>query len=245
MENILENRLYYNEAGLMVYYKMPGDICENYSSGSKENPELYLPQQILSTYKGVMFCECCYRLDRPVSGLVVLSRKPQFITAINTALRADDACKTYYAIVEGVLQENENFEMLDNYLVFNASKQKAFVASKSDTGARRSRLMWRCNGHSDDYSFIEIQLLSDFPHQIRCQLAANNMPIRGDQLYGAVGSDSISGIRLYSGKLSFTHPLTQQKISLVAPPPVMDGLWTAEWITSGMRTSSPAEGLDV
>ncbi|OJF76926.1 MAG: hypothetical protein BKP49_04990 [Treponema sp. CETP13] len=241
----MENRLYYNKAGLMVYYKMPGDICENMSSGSKENREVYIPQQIFSAYEGVTFCECCHRLDRPVAGLVVLSRKPQLIQLVQKALAADNACKTYYAIVEGVHEESNEFQLLENYLVYRSSKQKSFIARKSDRGANLARLLWRCNGHSERYSFIEIQLLTGCTHQIRCQLAANNMYIRGDLKYGARRSDSISGIRLYAGKLNFIHPITKEEISIVAPPPAMDGLWTAEWIASGMRTTSPAEGIDV
>lgn len=245
MENTLENRLYYNEAGLMVYYKMPGEICENWHVGSKADKQAYLPQQILSTYTGVKFCECCHRLDRPVAGLVIVARNPQLVQAVQKEIASDTSCKTYYAIVEGIIPQSDTFQLLENKLIYRTKSQKSYIAKKTDSTGKLARLKWRCNGCSERYSFIEVQLLTGVTHQIRCQLAAAGMHIRGDLKYGARRSDSIPGIRLYAGKLQFKHPLTKKKIIVVSPPPVMDGLWTAAWIASGMRTTSPAEGLDV
>jgi len=245
MENILENRLLYNQAGIMVYYKMPGDICENWHENSKAEKESYLTQRLLSEFSGLKFCECCHRLDRPVAGLVVVSRKPELVNMVQKELASDSASKIYYAVVEGIIPESDTFKMLENKLIYRAKVQKTFVTDKKDPLGKTARLQWRCIGNSDRYSFIEIQLLTGFTHQIRCQLAAAGMYIRGDLKYGAKRSDSIPGIRLYAGKLNFKHPVTKQIVSVVAPPPVMDGLWTAGWILTGMRTSSPAENSDI
>jgi 23S rRNA pseudouridine1911/1915/1917 synthase len=241
----LENRLLYNEAGIMVYYKMPGDICENWHETAKAEKEAYLTQQLLSEFKGLTFCECCHRLDRPVAGLVVVSRKPELIQLVQKELAADTTCKMYYAVVEGLIPESDIFQMLEHKLIYRTIPQKAFVTDKKDPLGKLARLQWRCIGSSERYSFIEIQLLTGVTHQIRCQLAAAGMHIRGDVKYGARRSDSIPGIRLYAGKLIFKHPITKKTVSVVAPPPVMDGLWTAAWILSGMRTSSPAESDDL
>ncbi|HZK19904.1 MAG TPA: pseudouridine synthase [Treponemataceae bacterium] len=240
MDNTLKDRLYYNQAGLMVYYKMPGDICESWHEGAKAHKENYVTQQLLSAYTGIKYCECCHRLDRPVSGLVVVSRKPELIAPTQKALASTNACKTYYAIVEGLIQESNSFEILEHTLLYNAKIQKTFV-NKNNPNAKRARLRWRSIGHGERYSFIEIQLLTGYTHQIRCQLATAGMNIKGDLKYGARRSDTISGIRLYAGKLTFEHPVTKKNVHIVAPPPVMDGLWTAAWISSGMRTSLPAE----
>ena len=77
---------------------------------------------------------------------------------------------------------------------------------------------------SDNYSLIEIELLTGRHHQIRAQLAKIGYPIKGDLKYGSPRSNKNASIHLHARKVEFIHPVSKEKISIVAPPPD-DPLW--------------------
>ena len=70
-------------------------------------------------------------------------------------------------------------------------------------------------------------------HQIRCQLSAVGMPIRGDLKYGAPRSNPDGSISLLSRRVEFVHPVSGQTISVEAPLPDGDALWQKLYQTAG------------
>ena len=81
-------------------------------------------------------------------------------------------------------------------------------------------------GESDKYKLLEVNLLTGRHHQIRCQLSAIGLPIKGDLKYGAPRSNPDGSISLLSRRVEFVHPVSKQPISLEAPLPD-DPLWKA------------------
>ncbi|MDR2103012.1 MAG: RNA pseudouridine synthase, partial [Treponema sp.] len=76
--------------------------------------------------------------------------------------------------------------------------------------------------------FLEISLLTGRHHQIRAQLAARNLHVKGDLKYGGRRSEKNGGIRLHSFSLTFPHPAQPDKIIRIeGEPPVPDPLWEA------------------
>ena len=93
-------------------------------------------------------------------------------------------------------------------------------------GSKKAVLSYRVIGHSDRYQLLEVQLMTGRHHQIRCQLAAIGMPIKGDLKYGAHRSNPDGSISLLSRRVAFTHPVSGAQISVEAPLPD-DPLWQA------------------
>jgi 23S rRNA pseudouridine1911/1915/1917 synthase len=62
-------------------------------------------------------------------------------------------------------------------------------------------------------------------HQIRCQLAKIGSPIKGDLKYGFNRSNPNGGISLHAREVEFIHPVSKEKIHIVAPVPKEDNLW--------------------
>ena len=77
---------------------------------------------------------------------------------------------------------------------------------------------------SERYTLLEINLETGRHHQIRCQLAAIGLPIKGDLKYGAKRSNQDGGISLHARKIEFVHPVSKQDIVITAPVPD-DKLW--------------------
>jgi len=78
----------------------------------------------------------------------------------------------------------------------------------------------------DNYTLLEVQLMTGRHHQIRCQLAAMGCPIKGDLKYGAPRSNPDGSISLLSRRVEFIHPVSKQTITVEAPLPD-DPLWQA------------------
>ena len=73
---------------------------------------------------------------------------------------------------------------------------------------------------------MEVDLKTGRHHQIRAQLSAIGCPIKGDLKYGAKRSNKDGGISLHSRSITFAHPVGGAEISITAPVPKNDNLWT-------------------
>ena len=78
----------------------------------------------------------------------------------------------------------------------------------------------------DNYHLIEVDLETGRHHQIRCQLAVIGSPIKGDLKYGFDRSNKDASIHLHARKIQFTHPVTKEQITILAPTP-NDVIWKA------------------
>ena len=79
----------------------------------------------------------------------------------------------------------------------------------------------------DNYQLLEIDLETGRHHQIRAQLSKIGVPIKGDLKYGAARSNPDGGISLHARKLEFEHPVTKEKLEIIAPVPQNDAIWKA------------------
>jgi 23S rRNA pseudouridine1911/1915/1917 synthase len=217
--------IYHNEA-CVVINKLPGE--------SSENIRLYNDDD--------KFLEPVHRLDVPVSGCLLLARTPEAAAFLGAAFASRDSRveKKYWAIVEKPGMENalpEKGELV-HWLGVNSKTNKAFafpadtISGPSPAGKRKglkeAMLRYRIAGQGDRYLFLEIDLVTGRHHQIRAQLAALGLHIKGDLKYGARRSEKSGGIRLHAYSLAFPNPLNPGEIIRVkAQPPVMDSLWTA------------------
>ncbi|MBQ7282094.1 MAG: RNA pseudouridine synthase, partial [Spirochaetales bacterium] len=90
---------------------------------------------------------------------------------------------------------------------------------------QEARLEYRTIGQSERYTLLESHLLTGRHHQIRAQLAACGVHIKGDLKYGFPRSNEDGGICLHSREIRFIHPVNNTEIHAVAPVPD-DPIWT-------------------
>jgi 23S rRNA pseudouridine1911/1915/1917 synthase len=226
--------IFQNEA-CMVINKLPGESAENLRS------EDFRAEHIQLENKGDKFPVPVHRLDVPVSGCLLLAKTPEAAAFLGSAfaLRDSRVEKHYWAIVEKFSVENpatdnplpEQGELV-HWLGVNSKTNKAFAISldtaKKHNALKKAILRYKIAGHGDHYLFLEIDLVTGRHHQIRAQLAALGIHIKGDLKYGARRSEKTGGIRLHAYSLAFPNPLKPDEIIRVkALPPVMDPLWTA------------------
>ncbi len=162
----------------------------------------------------------CHRIDRPVSGLVILSKSPASAAAINDQLSQHKFYKEYLAIVEK--KDIPESGTLSNKLVKSAQFKKSYVRDEPD--AKESSLDYHVIHVLDQYLLLKINLTTGRYHQIRSQLSFAGMPVRGDVKYGARRKNKDRSIGLHSWKANFRHPSTNQEVQFEASLPDND-IW--------------------
>jgi 23S rRNA pseudouridine1911/1915/1917 synthase len=175
---------------------------------------------------GEVFLGVTHRLDRPTTGVVLFARTSKALTRLNAMFQSHELIrKTYWAIVEkNDRLLGDEVIRLENYLWRNEKQNKSFVVKAGTKDAKRAVLTYKAIAQSDRYTLLEINLETGRHHQIRCQLAAIGLPIKGDLKYGAKRSNPDGGISLHARKIEFVHPVSKLPISITAPVP-NDALW--------------------
>ena len=213
----------YEDNHIIIVSKRSGEIVQGDKTGDEPLSET-VKQYIKKKYgkPGEVFLGVVHRLDRPVSGLVIFARTSKALTRLNKMFAEGDVHKTYWAITQNTPKEPEG--TLIHWIVRNEQQNKSYAYDKEKPHAKKAILHYRVIGHSDNYSLIEVRLLTGRHHQIRCQLAAMGCPIKGDLKYGAPRSNPDGSISLLSRRIEFVHPVSKENICVEAPLPD-DPLW--------------------
>ena len=113
---------------------------------------------------------------------------------------------------------------LEHWIVRNEKQNKSFAYAQEKPNSKKAILEYRLLKAGDNYDLMEVRLMTGRHHQIRCQLAAAGMPIRGDLKYGARRSNPDGSISLLSRRIAFIHPVSGAEISVESPLPD-DPIW--------------------
>lgn len=208
----------YEDNHIIIVNKKSGEIVQGDKTGDKPLSDL-VKEYIKEAYAkpGNVFLGVVHRLDRPVSGLVVFARTSKALSRLNDMFRNGDVHKTYWALTKNPPQQPEG--TIDSWLVRNEKQNKSYSYDHEKSGAKRAILKYRVIGASDNYTLLEVRLLTGRHHQIRCQLASIGCPIKGDLKYGAKRSNPDGSISLLARRVEFVHPVSKQTITAEAPLP--------------------------
>ena len=221
----------YEDNHIIIVNKQSGEIVQGDKTGDVPLSDI-VKDYIKEKYQkpGAVFLGVVHRLDRPVGGLVVFARTSKALTRLNKMFAEGEVHKTYWAIVEvrGERLEvrGEQFVTAEHWLVRNEQQNKSYAYDHEVPRSKKAVLRYRTIGHSDRYTLLEVNLLTGRHHQIRCQLAALGMPIKGDLKYGAKRSNPDGSISLLSHRVEFVHPVSKERVVVESPLPD-DNLWNA------------------
>lgn len=209
---------------IIVLNKAPGELVQP-DAGGDLALEDKVKEYIRHKYNkpGNVFLGVVHRIDRPVGGAVLMAKTSKSLVRLNEQLKAREFEKTYWAIVEKTpaVPSGE----LRHYVERNGRTNKSVAHDKPTRDSQEAILTYRMLASSDNYHLLEIKLLTGRHHQIRCQLAKIGCCIKGDLKYGAARSNSDGSISLFARSLGFEHPVTHQRINIIAPVPQHDKLW--------------------
>jgi 23S rRNA pseudouridine1911/1915/1917 synthase len=208
-------RILFEDNHLIAAFKKSGQTVQpepNKPESLEEEVKAYIKEKYQK--EGAVFLGVIHRLDMPVSGLVLFARTSKALTRMNELFHDRLVGKFYEAWVENSPPKNE--DLLTHWLKRDEHKNftKAFVSEVKQ--ADKAQLKYQVLKKSANKSLLRIELLTGRKHQIRAQLSAMGCPIAGDLKYGASRPFADGLIALQSCKLTFTHPVKNEEVVIVA-----------------------------
>lgn len=213
----------YEDNHIIAVNKAAGEIVQGDKTGDKtlcDAMKAFLKEKYAKP--GNVFVGLPHRLDRPVSGIVVLAKTSKALERLNEMFRTGAVKKIYWAITKERPAQPE--AELECWIYRNEKMNKSFAYPKEVKGSKKAMLHYRHIAASQNYNLIEVELKTGRHHQIRCQLASIGCPIKGDLKYGAKRSNPDGSISLHARYVEFIHPVSKELIQITAPLPA-DKLW--------------------
>ena len=156
-----------------------------------------------------------HRLDRTVSGLMVLARRSKAASELSRQIRDGEFQKEYLAVLHGRPAEDQ--AELRDLLLRNKQERKTYIVAEPGKDVQEAILTYQVINHTDDLTRVRIQLRTGRTHQIRAQFSGRNLPLVGDRKYG-IGEDDCE-IALWSYRLAFKHPYSGKPMEFILEPP--------------------------
>jgi 23S rRNA pseudouridine1911/1915/1917 synthase len=213
----------YEDNHLLIVNKSSGVLSQSDATGDMSLVELG-KDFIKDKYKkpGAVFLGLVHRLDRPVSGIVVLARTSKALERMNALFRNKETEKIYWALVSKKPPAEEG--TLTHWLLKDSAKNRTAAFKDEKPGAKYATLDYRVLAQGTGVYLLEVRPLTGRPHQIRVQLASMGCPIKGDTKYGDASANEDGSIYLHARALTFIHPVRKVPLAVKAPLPDM-GLW--------------------
>ena len=156
-----------------------------------------------------------HRLDRVVSGVMVLARNHAAASELSRQIREDQFQKEYLAVVHGKPQADNG--TLTDLLGRDKARKMTFVAEEMAKGVQEAILHYQLQSSNGELSKVRIQLETGRTHQIRVQFSSRGMPLVGERKYCEL--EDPCEIALWSYRIAFTHPATGEKMEFAHNPP--------------------------
>lgn len=158
-----------------------------------------------------------HRLDRVVSGVMVLARSANAASELSRQIREDQFRKEYLAVVHGRPENPEG--TLHDLLARDKARRMTFVAEAPGKGVQEAALSYRVLEYANGMSLVRVRLHTGRTHQIRVQFSSRGMPLVGERKY-AVWNDPCE-LALWSSKIGFYHPGTGEWVEFSKEPPAV------------------------
>jgi 23S rRNA pseudouridine1911/1915/1917 synthase len=162
-----------------------------------------------------------HRLDKETSGVLLAAKSSLCQQRLVALFAARQIHKEYLAICLG----NPGNTTLNHPIGRHPIHRKLMGVVATGKAA-----LTHCETLAFDgqISLVKVLLETGRTHQIRVHMKHHGTPVLGDSSYGNPSSNAKHGALrqlLHAHRLQFLHPMTGNRLSLVAPPPLDIGTW--------------------
>ncbi len=171
--------------------------------------------ELLRAELGTKDFRTVHRLDRVVSGLMVLARNAAAASELSRQVREDTFEKEYIAVVHGIPEADSG--RFRDLLLRDKARKMTLVVPELGKAVQPASLRYRVLRSQNGMSRVRIQLETGRTHQIRVQFASRGLPLVGERKYAVL--DDPCEIALWSYRLAFAHPTTGRQLEFSMEPP--------------------------
>ena len=219
LNKLLDSVPIYIDNHVLVVEKPAGLLSQADNTGDEDvltRWKAYLKREFKKP--GNVYLGLVHRLDRPVSGVMVLARTSKAASRLSHQFRERLVKKEYLALTESLpdVRGAEPGRMLD-YLV--KDKGRVNTVASSHPGAKQAELSWRSLGAVGKYQLVLIEPQTGRPHQIRIQFSSRKAPLIGDFRYGSRIELDGRNLALHAWRISFEHPTLKTRLTFAADVP--------------------------
>jgi 23S rRNA pseudouridine1911/1915/1917 synthase len=211
----------YEDAQLLILNKPAGLVVHpapGHAGGTLVNALLaHCPD--LQGIGGVQRPGIVHRLDKDTSGAIAIAKTDRAHQHLQAQFKVKTAQRTYLGIVYGAPSMVTG--TVDQPIGRHPVERKKMAIVSIEKGGRRAVTHWQIQERLGNFTLMQFQLETGRTHQIRVHSAAIGHPIVGDPVYGAGRSVGVNltGQALHAWKLRLQHPISEEWIEAIAPPP--------------------------
>ena len=156
-----------------------------------------------------------HRLDRDTSGLLVVARSPEAHRRLQELVQSRALTREYIALVGGRPRS------LRGTIDAPVGRDRHDPLRQSlDTDTPREAVThFEVEELLPRHALLRVTLETGRTHQIRVHLAAIDLPVSGDSLYGRPGDLGLERQFLHAARLAFEHPFTGVAVDVASPLP--------------------------
>jgi len=156
-----------------------------------------------------------HRLDRDTSGLLVVARSQETYERLQRLVRSRALTREYLALVAG--RPRSRSGTIDAPIGRDRHDR---LRHSLDTATPRAAVThFELEELLPGHALLRIRLETGRTHQIRVHLAAIDLPVAGDRVYGIAGDLGLERQFLHAARLAFTHPVTGEPVDVSSPLP--------------------------
>jgi 23S rRNA pseudouridine1911/1915/1917 synthase len=156
-----------------------------------------------------------HRLDKETSGLLVVARSQETYTALARLVRAHGLTREYLALVRGTPKSRRG--TVDAPI--GRDRRDPLRRSLDTETPKQAVTHFEVEELFDDHTLLRVRLETGRTHQIRVHLAAIDLPVAGDPLYGVRRDLGLRRQFLHAARLAFEHPVTREDVDVSSPLP--------------------------
>jgi 23S rRNA pseudouridine1911/1915/1917 synthase len=156
-----------------------------------------------------------HRLDRDTSGLLVVARSEEAHRRLQQLLRQRKIAREYLALVRGRPRSRRGRIEAP----IGRDRQDPTRISLDTDAPRDAVTNFEVLETMRRHALLRVALETGRTHQIRVHLAAIDLPVSGDPVYGFSGDLGLERQFLHAARLAFPHPMTGEPVEVASPLP--------------------------
>ncbi len=157
-----------------------------------------------------------HRLDKETSGLLVVARDSEVLSALQGMVKRREVERVYLALAGGRIGSRTG---TIDAPIGRAARQRHRMAV-SGAASRQARTHFTVLELLAADTYLEARLETGRTHQIRAHFAAIGHPLVGDATYGGKAAYGLGRQFLHAHRLSFAHPVSGERMEFDSELPV-------------------------